>query len=86
MIALFLLFFKNITKKVQRDFNIFKQFFDDLVEKNKKINLDAIRFEKFAPLALHANQMLEEKIALEDSLNKYKLIEPLADYKKQPVI
>lgn len=74
MIALFLLFFKNITKKVQRDFNIFKQFFDDLVEKNKKINLDAIRFEKFAPLALHANQMLEEKIALEDSLNKYKLI------------
>lgn len=70
----FIYIYKNISRRAQEDFSIFINFFNSLVYDSKKIDIKSIRYDEFSNMAMHANKMLEDKISLEDELEKYKKI------------
>lgn len=71
---IFFFFINKVNSKIKNDFLIFIDFFRNLVNYGKKIETEDIKFSEFEDMALYANQMLEDKINLEDYLKKYKLI------------
>lgn len=65
---------KRLHAKIDNDVTVFIDFFNTLAHKNIKINLDELKFQEFENLAINANKMLEDKVKLEDYLEKYKKI------------
>ncbi|MBE0490807.1 MAG: diguanylate cyclase [Sulfurospirillum sp.] len=63
-----------LQKKMSEDFTIFRDFFSNLIDKNKKINLAKIRFDEFVQMGIFANNMLDAKVQLEEHLRYYKKI------------
>lgn len=86
-IALLVLFFSMLlgvfyfylSRKIKKDFNIFTEFFDSLASKDEMINLKNIKFREFDELAIHANTMLQVKLAINKNLAQYKKIVSSSD-------
>jgi len=72
--VLFLFVLKKVNKKAESDFILFKEFLQNISIKKAPINIESIEFTEFEKIALYANKMLYEKIALEDYLKKYETI------------
>lgn len=70
MIVAFVIVMSYLNRYVKKDINIFTSFFKSVVEDNKKISRDQIRFKEFDTMAEYANRMLFEKISIEKSLKK----------------
>jgi len=73
------IFYFHISEKIRKDFRIFTHFFDSLVKKDQKIDLDSVKFKEFEELARHANAMLEMKIEIDIYLERYKKIVSSSD-------
>lgn len=68
-----------ISRKVSKDFTLFINFFDSLVNKDQFIDTHNVRFLEFEELAKHANTMLEAKIFSNKHLEQYKKIVSSSD-------
>ncbi|MDX1808585.1 MAG: cache domain-containing protein [Sulfurospirillaceae bacterium] len=73
-IVVFAIFYVVINKKIKNDFLVFANFFDTLSHKDSFIDIKALRFSEFKDLAMHANKMLESKLAITRNLEQYKKI------------
>jgi diguanylate cyclase (GGDEF)-like protein/PAS domain S-box-containing protein len=72
-------FYFHISAKIRRDFHVFTYFFDSLVKKDQKIDMNTIKFQEFEELALHANAMLQTKMETDIYLERYKKIVSSSD-------
>lgn len=72
--VLFYTVYRGVNKKIKNDFSVFIDFFSNLVNNDKKIDTNSLKFYEFEEMALFANAMLDEKRELQDHLNKYKTI------------
>lgn len=82
-----LLLTKQINKKIRNSLEIFLNFFKEVDEHNKKIDLNLIEYYEFSKIAKYANHMIDMKIENEkeiDSKNQEVLINIslLDEYKK----
>ena len=77
--VLLIFFYLYISHKIKRDLGVFIRFFDSLVESEKTIHLQEIKFLEFETLARHANTMLEEKKKTRIDLERYKQIVSSSD-------
>ena len=68
-----------ISGKLKKDFEIFTDFFDSLASKEKKIDLQDIKFGEFIHLAEHANAMLDSKTKADIYLERYQKIVSKSD-------
>lgn len=72
-------FYFHISRKIRKDFQIFTNFFDSLVNKEEMIDIKNIKFREFEELARHANAMLKSKIQTDTYLERYKKIVSSSD-------
>ncbi len=72
IIALYLLLFNIQLRKLENDLNQFNSFFKNAATKNEFIELNSIKFMKFAEMAKNANNMLKDKILAQNELFREK--------------
>lgn len=72
-------FYFYLSRKIKKDFRTFTDFFDSLASKDEMINLKNIKFKEFDELAIHANTMLQTKLAINKNLAQYKKIVSSSD-------
>lgn len=65
---LFILLAMLLKRNIQTNFKEFSEFFEKVIDENKKIEIDKLRFSEFIQLGTAANHMLEDKIKLEKKL------------------
>ncbi len=73
------LFYLYVSQKIKKDFAVFIRFFDSMIYRDEKIDLNEIQFLEFTRLAEHANSMLEEKLKTRVDLERYKKIVSSSD-------
>ncbi len=66
--VIFILFFNKINSRLYDDFKQFISFFKQMVNSNKEIDRNLLKFTEFDEMADSANEMLREKIKMQQAL------------------